>query len=74
MKKTLDEKISDNLRFEIENSGKSQAEIARALGVVPSAVSQYCSGLIQPTLANLSRICTFIGVSADDILEVKKDG
>ncbi len=73
MKKTLDEKISDNLKFEIENSGKSKSEIARAIGITSSTVSQYCSGRSQPTLASLSKLCEFIGVSADDILEIKKD-
>ena len=73
MEKSLDEKISENLRFEIEHCGKGKAEIARALGVSPSSVTQYCTGRAQPTLANLSRLCAFIGVSADDILEIKKN-
>ena len=73
MEKSLDEIISENLRFEIKNSGKTQAEIARAIGVAPPTVSQYCSGRSQPTLASLSRLCSFIGVSSDDILEIKKD-
>lgn len=72
MEKSLDEKITENLKFEIEHSGKSKSEIARGIGVRPSSVSEYCSGRAQPTLANLSRLCEFIGVSADDILEIKK--
>lgn len=71
MEKSLDQKINENLRFEIEHSGKSKAEIARALGIQPASVSQYCSGRSQPTLANLSRLCKFLGISADDILEIK---
>ncbi len=73
MKKSLDEKISENLKFEIENCGKGKSEIARAIGVRPSSISEYCSGRAHPTLANLSKLCEFIGVSADDILEIKKD-
>ena len=71
MEKSLDQKINENLKFEIEHSGKSKAEIARALGIRPSSVSQYCNGSTQPTLANLSRLCKFLGISADDILEIK---
>ena len=73
MDKTLDEKISENLKFEIENSGKKKIEIARAMGIDSSSLSQYLSGRTLPTLANLSKLCNFIGCSADDILEVKKD-
>lgn len=69
----LDEIISRNLKNEIETSGKKKSEIARALGVSNSTISQYCSGAAQPTLASLSRLCSFIGVSADDILCIEKD-
>lgn len=73
MNGNLDSIISENLKFEIEHCGKKKTEIARALGVDPSCISQYCSGRAQPTLASLSKLCSFIGVSADDILEVKKN-
>ena len=69
---SLEETITENIKFEIEHCGKSKTEIARALGIKPSSVSQYLSGRAQPTLANLSKLCNFIGCSADDILEVKK--
>ncbi len=72
MSETLDEKITQNLRFEIEHCGKKKSDIARGIGVDPSTVSQYLSGRAQPTLANFSKLCSFIGCSADDILEVKK--
>ena len=67
----LNEAISRNLKNEIENSGKSKTEIARAIGVSIPTVSQYCSGRVQPTLATLSRLCRFLDCSADDILNIK---
>ena len=73
MEKTLEEKISENIKFEIEHCGKAKAEIAREMGIKQPTLSQYLSGRIQPTLANLSRLCSIIGCSADDILEIKKD-
>ena len=72
MNENLDERISQNLKFEIEHCGKRKIDIARGIGVDSSTISQYLSGRSQPTLANLSRLCSFIGCSADDILEVKK--
>lgn len=73
MEKTLDEIISYNIKQEIEQSGKSKTEIARAIGVSNPTVSQYLSGRIQPSLSTLSKLCTFLNCSADDILGVKKD-
>ena len=59
MEKTLDEIISNNLKQEIEYSGKTKTEIARAIGVSNPTVSQYLSGIIQPSLATLSKLCSF---------------
>jgi transcriptional regulator with XRE-family HTH domain len=64
----LDLAISERIKDEILLSGKPKSAIAKAIGVVPSAVSQYLSGEIQPTLATLSRLCKFLDCSADDIL------
>lgn len=71
MEKSLEEKISENIKFEIERSGKSKSDIARSIGVKPPTISQYCSGKSQPTLANLSRLCKYLDCSADDILEIR---
>jgi transcriptional regulator with XRE-family HTH domain len=73
MDMTLDEIISKNLKEEIEQSGKTKTEIAHAIGVSCPTVSQYLSGRIQPTLATLSKLCNFLGCSADDILDIHLD-
>lgn len=64
--------ISDNIRDEIVTSGKTRSEIAKAIGVSMPTVSQYLSGRAQPSLATLSRLCSFLGRSADTILNVEK--
>ena len=71
MKDSLDAIITENLKREIETSGKSKSEIARAIGVSNPTVSQYLSGRAQPTHATLSRLCNFIDCSADEILQIK---
>ena len=68
---SLEEIISLNIKNEIENSGKSKNEIARALGVSNPTISQYISGKIQPSLPTLSKLCNFLNCSADEILEIK---
>ena len=69
---TLDEIISKNLKEDIEQSGKTKTEIAKAIGVSNPTISQYISGRIQPSLSTLSKLCSFLNCSADDILNVKK--
>lgn len=71
MENVLNYKITENLKREIEACGKTKTEIANAIGVSKSTVSQYLSGRSLPTLATLSRLCNFIDCSADDILEIK---
>ena len=71
MSQTLSQKISYNLKYEIENSGKSKTEIARAIGVSCPTITQYCTARIQPTLETLSKLCRYIDVSADEILELR---
>lgn len=72
MEMTLDEIISKNIKEEIEHSGKTKTEIAKAIGVSNPTISQYVSGRIQPSLSTLSKLCTFLNCSADDILNIQK--
>ena len=69
----MEEIISQNIKKEIENSGKSKSEIAKAIGVSNPTISQYLSGRIQPSLPTLSKLCNYLNCSADDILEVKPE-
>ena len=72
MNKSLDLIITENLKREIEQSGLKKSEIADALGVSRATISQYLSGRAQPTLATLSRLCTILDCSADEILNIKR--
>lgn len=71
MGNNLDQMITENIKYEIEHSGKSKTEIANAIGVAKPTVSQYCSGRAQPSLSTLAKLCRFLDCSADDILNVK---
>lgn len=71
MNDSLDQMITENIKNEIESSGKSKTEIAKELGVSKATVSQYLSGRAQPTLATLSKLCRVLDCSADDILGIK---
>lgn len=73
MENNIDLIITENLRKEIERSGFKKSEIADAIGVSRATISQYLSGRAQPTLATLSRLCSFLDCSADDILCIKRN-
>ena len=72
MNENLDLIITKNLKREIEQCGIQKSAIAKAVGIAPATLSQYLSGRAQPTLATLSKLCSVIDCSADDILNVKR--
>lgn len=72
MEKNLDVIIYENIKREIEQSGLKKSEIASAIGVSKATVSQYLSGRAQPTLATLSKLCSVLDCSADEILNVTR--
>ena len=67
----LEENISKRLKAEIELSGKSKIEIAKAIGVSKPTVSQYLSGRIMPSLTTFAKLCDFLDCSAYEILKIK---
>ena len=65
----LETRISKRLKEEIELSGKSKSELAKAIGVSKPTVSLYLSGRIMPSLVTFAKMCAFLDCSADDILK-----
>jgi transcriptional regulator with XRE-family HTH domain len=49
-----------------------QVQLAEALGVAKSSVSQWCSNRIQPPLGKLNEIADAIGCDVTDLLVSKK--
>lgn len=70
--KDINLQITENIKREIEYSGKSKSQIAKEVGIKAPTLSQYISGRAQPTLATLTRLCRVLDISADDILPVNK--
>lgn len=67
MQMLIDE-IKLRLRDAIKNSGLSQKEIARRVGVHPSTVSKYARMEKYPSIDTLAVLCRALGVSSDRIL------
>ena len=61
---TLGELIS----YALKEQGKSQAELARELGISPSRVSDFVNDMSEPSLSLAGRICQALGLSAELVL------
>ncbi|MBD5086987.1 MAG: helix-turn-helix transcriptional regulator [Clostridiales bacterium] len=65
------EKIQKKLSEAIKQSGKSQSEIARQIGVKPQQVSAYVLGKQMPAVDNLAKLCAVLDLDANDLLCVE---
>lgn len=61
---TLGELIS----YALKEQDKSQAELARELGISPSRVSGFVNDKSEPSLSLAGRICQVLGLSAELVL------
>ena len=66
--KPLIEEIRARLSSEIKNSGKTQIEIAKELGITQQMISCYVHSKKVPTIDTLSRLCKFLDIDANYIL------
>lgn len=55
------------------HSAYTQADIAEALGVSKKAVGDWERGTAQPKSLHLIRLCSFLGLTVDEFLGVKKN-
>src|SRR6185295_11155296 len=63
----LEEDVGPRLRAHREQRGLSLRELARRLGVSPSAISQIETGKSRPSVSTLYSIVTELGMSLDEL-------
>ena len=61
-------KFNERLVECLKNSGMSQLELAKRIGMSQSVVNNYCTGKCEPTLSVLVEICKTLNDSADYLL------
>ena len=61
-------KFQERFNEILKTCGKTQADIAREIGVSEQGVSEYKSGRCLPSLDKLYKLCTYLDVSADYLL------
>jgi transcriptional regulator with XRE-family HTH domain len=63
--------IGQNIKLLRKRAGKSQEEVAQALGLTRSSYSGYENGVAEPNISTLKNICKLYGLLIDDL--VNKD-
>jgi transcriptional regulator with XRE-family HTH domain len=62
------EQIRIKLQNAIKQSGLTQTELARRLGVHYSVISQYLSGRSMPALDTFANLCAILELDVEDML------
>lgn len=62
------EQIRAKLVAAIRNSGITQTELAKRVGVIQQSIAQYISGRAMPAVDTLANLCEVLDLDANDIL------
>ena len=68
MNKTMNEIFSHNLRNALYMKGRTQAELAKGVGVTEVSVSKWINGINVPRPKKIEEICQFLRVRKEDLL------
>ena len=60
--------IQKRLATEIKNSGLSQTELAKLLGIKQPTIGQYISGRAMPALDTFANLCVVLDIDPAEIL------
>lgn len=63
--------FSYNLKKMLRLSGKSQKEVADAIGISPQTFNTWCQGIALPRMGKLQMIADYFGVNKSDLIELK---
>lgn len=65
--------IGERLKKYRENKKMTQKEIAEVLGVEPTTISKYETGLLEPSLTSVKRLAEIYDISLDELLKDEDD-
>ena len=64
-----DKTFSDNLKYYVERSGRTQKEIAEAIGVTSASLSRYVNGIDYPRMDKVQKLADYFGILKSDLIE-----
>ncbi len=65
--------IQLKIKESIKQSGLTQTELAKRLGVTQSAIAHYVKGDIIPSLDTFATLCEILDLDSNEILCIRKD-
>lgn len=65
--------VSSVIARRLESLGKSQAELAEAVGVSPGTISHWISGRRFPRDQHYDAICRFLGITREELVGGNRD-
>ena len=65
------EVFSKNLRFYLEMSGKTQKDVATAIGVTPASLNEWLKGKKYPRIDKIEMLARYFGILKSDLIEEK---
>lgn len=64
--------LGENIKKAREAAGLTQGELAEKLGTTQIAISRWENNNRTPNVITFGKMCSIIGASADELLEVKR--
>lgn len=65
--------FSTNLNLYIEKSGKTQAEIAKSIGVSPQTFNTWCKGIAIPRMGKVQALADYFNIDKADLIDEKNE-
>lgn len=69
----MNETIGSRIAKSRKQKGMTQEDLAQQMGVSAQAVSKWENDISCPDIAALPKLCTILGITADELLSGKKD-
>lgn len=60
-----------NLNKQLSQSGKTQKEVADAIGVLPSTFNTWCTGSALPRMGKVQLLADYFGIKKSDLIDDK---
>ena len=67
------EVFARNLNKYLEKSGKTQKEVAQAIGVIPTTFNTWCLAQALPRMGKVQLLADYFGINKSDLIEDNSD-
>ena len=67
------EVFARNLNKYLERSGKTQKEVAQAIGVIPTKFNTWCLAQALPRMGKVQLLADYFGINKSDLIEDNSD-